>query len=102
MTTRNKYYVTIDAKEVRTSPLPDGTNYTILATEDEAKELRMIFTNMENESKEALKHILKPFDERPVDIERNKYDTDLLYIYQRVHDLGTEETKLSIKQLGLF
>ncbi|MGM8211765.1 hypothetical protein ACLIBH_03115 [Virgibacillus sp. W0430] len=99
---RHKYYVKIEEKEIRKEPLPDGTNYAILATENEVQEINNMFVNMENESKEALKHIFKPFNERSVDRERNKYDRNLRTVYERIYHLGTTETKAKIRKLGLF
>ncbi len=53
-------------------------------------------------AKDAVKFVGKPFDERPVDEKRDNYEEDLITVYHKLYELGTDETKKEIKELKLF
>ncbi|UUI04113.1 hypothetical protein NP439_05350 [Oceanobacillus jeddahense] len=100
---RKKYYVTVDTEEISEVSLPDnGIEYEIYATPEEVKEIEVLFTRKEQNAKDAVKFVGKPFDERPVDAKRANYEGDLIALYRKLYDLGTDETKKEIKELRLF
>ncbi|WP_077604427.1 hypothetical protein [Oceanobacillus sojae] len=100
---RNKYFVTVDTKEVSEVSLPDnGIEYEIYATPEEVKEMEVLFAEKEKNAKDAVKFVGKPFDERPVDAKRDNYEEYLIAIYRKLYELGTVETKKKIQELHLF
>lgn len=102
MAERKHYFVTIDTEDIRETSVPDGIEYEVLATQDEISEIRELFNEKEKDSKNAVKYLAKPFNECGADDERRKYDDHLVTIYQRIYELGTEETKANIRELGIF
>ncbi|WP_080875402.1 hypothetical protein [Oceanobacillus timonensis] len=100
---RKKYYVTVDTEEVSEVSLPEnGIEYEIYATQEEVKEIEVLFARKDKNAKDAVKFVGKPFDERPVDRKRDNYEAYLIAIYRKLYDLGTDETKNEIKELHLF
>ncbi|GAA0321163.1 hypothetical protein ACW0TQ_00655 [Oceanobacillus sp. M60] len=100
---RKKYYVTVDTEEIREVSLPEnGIEYEIYATPEEVKEVEVLFARKEKNAKDAVKFVGKPFDEQPVDAKRDNYEGDLIALYRKLYDLGTDKTKSEIKELRLF
>lgn len=104
MKTKNNFFVTMDTKEIRDISIDDNrVEYEIVANEQELMEIKQMFQTMEKESKDAVEDIsINPFDEAKVDNERETYDQSLISVYQRLYELGTEETKNKIKELGII
>ncbi|UJL47927.1 hypothetical protein KFZ58_08785 [Virgibacillus sp. NKC19-16] len=103
MADRKNYFVTLDTEDIREVSIPGNEiEYEIIATHDEVEEIEEIFMKKNKEAENATKYIGKPFDEWGADDEREIYDAHLMKIYQRLYDLGTDETKSKIKELGII
>ncbi|WP_174613290.1 hypothetical protein [Virgibacillus ihumii] len=103
MTERKSYFVSVDFKEVREMSIPDNEiEFEILATHNEVKELKELFRDTQKDSKGAIEHLGKPFDEWGADDKRSNYDRHLVKIYRFIHELGTSETKDKTEQLETF
>ncbi|GIO24573.1 hypothetical protein [Oceanobacillus sp. J11TS1] len=103
MMTRKKYFVTVDTEEISEVSLPDdGIEYEIYATPEEVKEIEVLFARKDENAKDAVKFVGKPFDEWGADAKRNKYEAYLITLYRKLYELGTDETKKKIKELNLF
>ncbi|HLR66134.1 hypothetical protein [Virgibacillus alimentarius] len=102
MTERKSYFVTVDKDDIRETSVKDGIEYEIYASPEELNEIKELFDEKDNDVKNTVKYLAKPFNERGADDERNNYDYHLLTIYRRIYDLGTVETKAEIKALGIF
>lgn len=101
--TRKKYFVTVDTEEISEVSLPDdGIEYEIYATPEEVKEIEVLFARKDENAKDAVKFVGKPFDEWGADAKRNKYEAYLITLYRKLYELGTDETKKKIKELNLF
>lgn len=97
------YYVTIDTKEISEVSIPDnGIEFEIIANKMEIKEIQELFRQQGQNSKDAVKYLAKPFDEWGADNERNRYDRNLMKLYQRLYELGTGATKSKINELGII
>jgi len=58
---------------------------------------------MKSNSKNTMEYIVAdPFEEWGADDERDEYEKHLVAIYQRLFELGTENTKQKIKELGII
>ncbi|WP_099158086.1 hypothetical protein [Virgibacillus ndiopensis] len=103
MPDRNTFYVTVDTQEIREMPIPEsGIEYEIEASQEEIKQIQVLFREKNTNATNAVKYLAKPFDEWGADAERNKYDEHLVTIYRRLYELGTAETKRKINEIGLF
>ncbi|GGB30174.1 hypothetical protein F3157_13350 [Virgibacillus dakarensis] len=103
MNQKKTYFVTVDTEDIREVSIPEsGIEYEISATPEEIKEIEMLFMNKDKNAKKAVKFLGKPFDEWGADKERGSYDDHLMTIYQRLYDLGTEETRKRIKELDIL
>lgn len=102
MTGRKHFFISIDTEDIREISVPEGIEYEVIATQDEINGLRNLFHQKNMSTKGAIKFLAKPFNETGADEERRQYDTHLMAIFQCIHDLGTEETKEEIKELGII
>ncbi|MEN1966886.1 hypothetical protein WMZ97_02310 [Lentibacillus sp. N15] len=103
MTSRKTYFVTVDTEDIREISLPEnGIEYEINATPEEVKAIKMLFMKKNKNEKDAVKYLGKPFDEWGADTERNNYDAHIIAIYDKLYELGTNETKNKIKELHLL
>lgn len=101
MTDRKSYFVSLEKAHISEVSVPDSTEYEILATEDELKQLEQLFNQKEDHEKKAVEFLAKPFNEWGADDERDAYDTKLIDIYNLIYQLGTNETKEKINKMGL-
>ncbi|WP_234028578.1 hypothetical protein [Lentibacillus sp. Marseille-P4043] len=100
---RKTYFVTVDTEDIREVSVPEsGIEYEIKATQEEIKEIQMLFSKKDKNAKNAVKYLGKPFDEWGADDERTKYGNHLFSIYRKLYTLGTEKTKKKINELNLF
>ncbi|MFB4167508.1 hypothetical protein [Virgibacillus sp. JSM 102003] len=103
MVERKTYYVAVDTKDIREVSVPDsGIEYEIIASPDEAKEIQLLFTEESKDGRKATEYLGNPFDEWGADDKRRNYDDHLIKVYRRLYELGTNDTKSKINQLGLF
>lgn len=103
MTVKNHYFVTIDTHEIRDISIPDsGIEFEVIADQNEINKLRKLFMTTEKHEKNALEYLAKPFDEWGADDERQWYAEYVKAIYQAIFNLGTDDTKHKIKQLGII
>ena len=100
---RKHYFITVDTEDIREISIPDsGIEYEIIASENEIKEIENLFKEKNQNAKDAVKFLAKPFDEWGADDERSAYGEHLIEIYRKIYHLGTEETKEKINELSIF
>lgn len=103
MAEKKRYYVTIDTQDIREMSIPDGrVEYEIRAEEKDVKELKELFRNKDKNAADAIEYIGKPFDEWGADQERESYDQYQVDIYKKIYELGTQDTKNKIGELGII
>lgn len=102
MTERKTYFITVDTEDIRETSIPDGIEYEVYASQSEINEIKELFDKKDQDTKNAVKYLAKPFNEWGADDERQKYDDHLIMIFRRIYDLGTEETKKNISKMGIF
>ena len=102
VTEKKRYFITIDTEDIRETSVPDGIEYEVYASRNEINEIRELFDKKDQDTKNAVKYLAKPFNEWGADHERQKYDDHLIMIFRRIYDMGTEETKANISELGIF
>ncbi|WP_100010969.1 hypothetical protein [Lentibacillus sediminis] len=100
---KKHYFVTIDTQEIREISIPDsGVEYEITANHKEIEELQELFMKKNKDATNATEYIGKPFDEWGADEERGAYNDHMLQIHKKIFQLGTEETKAKISELGII
>lgn len=102
MTVKKHFFITVNTEDIRETSVPDGIEYEVIATPQEVDEIRQLFREMNQDSKNAVKFLAKPFHEWGADEKREQYDEHLMAIYQRIYDLGTEETRKNINEMGII
>lgn len=103
MEDKKHYFVTIDTKQINEVSVPDsGIEFEIIANKKEVEDIEALFREKDEDSKNAAKYLAKPFNEWGADDERSRYDAHLVNLYRKLHELGTEETKEKINELGII
>lgn len=103
MNEKKQYFVTVDKEDIREISIPEsGIEYEVYASPNERKEIEMLFVEKDKSAKGAVEFLGKPFDEWGADDERNRYDNNLIKVYQKIYELGTPSTKEKIKETGLL
>ncbi|WP_059171481.1 hypothetical protein [Bacillus sp. FJAT-27445] len=99
---KKTYYVSIANGEISRDGTNSTWNFKIEATDDEITELRSAFDeNYWNEWRTFIRaHI--PFVEYHHDKENNAYDERLQKIYQAIFELGDEQAKKHIQEMGIL
>jgi len=97
------YFVTIDTQDIRTMSIPDsGIEYEIIADEKEIEEIKELFHAQNRETFGALGFLAKPFDEWGVDDRRAAYDIELVRLYRKIFELGSEKTRNQIREMNIL
>lgn len=103
MNNRKHYFVTVDKQDIREMSIPDnGIEYEIIAGPEDIEEIRHLFRSQNRETFGALSYLRKPFDEWGADDRRAAYDADLILLYRKIFETGTEKTKEEIREMGIL
>lgn len=99
---KNTYYISIGTGEIMRTATDSPWQFKIEATDNEVMELRQIFdSNYDNSIADFLRaHI--PYREYHIDPTNDRYDQNLLRIYQMVHQLGDEEARNHVESMGIL
>ena len=99
---KKKYYVSIASSEISQIPFGNNDDFVIYATAEEINLLRAKMDRMYEEDMNSFwrAHIpLKPYHK---DNPNKQYDSKLMEAYEIVYNLGDQETKSNIRQMGIF
>lgn len=103
MDEKKHYFVTVDTQDIREMSVPDsGIEYEIIADSNEIQEISQLFQEQNREGIGALGYLGKPFDEWGADEKRAAFDANLIKLYRRIFDLGTERTRNQIREMGIL
>lgn len=94
---RQKYFVNMQMHEIHKEQTPDSNEFEIEVTESERDELNGLFSQLNEEEKNALRYIVHYIDERQVDEQRKKYDQHVQAILEYMYDKGTDKTKQTLR-----
>lgn len=99
---KKTYYVNLGSGEISQIPYENNQKYTIQATADDIKLLRIAFDRMDQANRGAYARahipILAYHNDRPND----DYDRELTEVFQMLYDLGDQQTKDHIKESGVL
>lgn len=101
--TKTTYYVTVDGT-IHTEKLLDDApyDYEIQATEKEIKNLQDLFQRAYNDDWDTYIQSHLPYQTEERQKESKDVDQNIQEIYAAIYQLGTDETKKSIENLGLL
>lgn len=100
---KKHFFVTVNTQDIREMSLPEGgIEYEIVANGNEVEEIAKLFRAQNHETFGALGFLGKPFDEWGVDDKRAAFDMELIKLYRRIFDLGTEKTRSQIREMGIL
>ncbi|WP_010678505.1 hypothetical protein [Bacillus timonensis] len=99
---RKTYYIAVGSGEISQVKSGSTWEYKIEATDEEIQQLRKLFdANYSNEVENFLRaHV--PFIEYHYDSSNDKYDTNMLQIFQMIYQLGDQEAKDFIQSEGIL
>lgn len=99
---RKKYYVNIGEGEISQMKFHNNAEYTIYATSDEVRLLRAKFDNMHNASVDSYWRSHVPIVPYHNDSANDKYDENLINVFQMLYDLGDDTAKKHIDEIGIL
>ncbi|WP_018923342.1 hypothetical protein [Salsuginibacillus kocurii] len=100
---REKYFVTVDMPLLGISDVKTEDNsiqYEIEATHEEKEEIKDLLDALQEQDIEFQQIFGHPFDEPASDEEKSDAQFRVEKLYQRIYDLGTDETKHTLKEMG--
>jgi hypothetical protein len=95
---KRRYYVSVQAKTINET-LQDSNPIEILATEEEVRELEVLFDS-ENKLDEA-PMVITPILYHQQEL-NDVYDTYLSQIYNKLYELGTLKTREHITEMNIL
>lgn len=99
---KKTYYISVGAGEIMSTANASPWEFKIEANDDEITKLRQIFdSNYDNSINDFWRtHI--PFLEYHVDPTNDQHDENLIRIYEMIRELGDDEAKHHIDQMGIL
>jgi|SRR5690625_2977065 len=99
---KKTYYVNLGSGEVSQIKYANNSVFTIQATEDEVQLLRAKLDDMDRADFEAYGRAHIPILAYHNDKSNDKYDAGITEAFQMLYDLGDQETKKHINEIGVL
>lgn len=99
---KEKYYVNIASGEISKIHYENNGSFTINATTDEVKMLRMKMNQMQDAEVGSLQRASIPFVPYHKDQPNDQYDAGLIEAFEMIYELGEEDTKSDIISMGIL
>ncbi|WP_156288550.1 hydrolase [Oceanobacillus salinisoli] len=99
---RRKYYVNVADGEISHRKHDNHDYLEIHATDSELSTLRRKFNNMHDAGFGTFVRAHIPIIEYHNDSSNDRYDENLLDVYQMLHDLGNKKTREHIESMGIL
>ncbi|MEI3609351.1 hypothetical protein [Pseudogracilibacillus sp. SO10305] len=102
MIAKKSYFISLDKESITKVSVDDTTEYEVIATEQEIKELEVLLRDNEHQNFWfAMRNLAtKPFDEDEVeDIRQTEHD-NLMEAYKFIYRFGTDETRRKLEEIG--
>lgn len=96
-----RYYVNVQSKEVSEVQVGNNAAFTIHASQSDLDQLRALFDQMGSVEIDNFFRAHVPIVPYHEDKSNTKYDHLLRDIYQKIYELGDDETRQFIDQEGL-
>jgi len=99
---KKTYYVHVGNGEILTTSQDSPWNYRIFATDEEITRLREIFESNYSVEWQNFFRSHAPYVQYHYDRENDAYDRNLRKIYEMIYQLGDDEAKNHIEQIGIL
>lgn len=99
---KNTYYINVGSGEISRSSTDSPWNFKIEATDEEITRLRQIFDANYDEEIDGFWRAHIPFREYHHDRSNDEYDKHMLKVYQMIYELGDQEAKQHIDNIGIL
>lgn len=99
---RKKYYVNLGSGEISQIRFGNNNEFTIHATNDEILLLRSKMENMHGAGWYSFWRAHVPIMPYHNDKSNDRYDSELTEAYQMLYDLGDENVKRHIEEIGVL
>ena len=96
------YYVDLNSGDVLENPIESSPSFRIKANYEELNQLKKCFNELYSADLETFERAHIPYLEYHHDPENHHYDASLKKIYAAIYELGDEEAKRSIEQIGIL
>lgn len=90
---KKHYYVTVQQGRVLDDPTVTPYEFEIIATQEEADELQKLFEHMPANDFASFTEAHIPYKPYHLDQSNDVIDENLSKIYEKIYELGTEETR---------
>ncbi len=98
----NRYYVSVEAREVQESPFDDHLKYyEISATMQEKQEIEGILQEIEMTEYDPKPILTSLNEENGIEVREEQHGL-LKKLYEKIYQLGTDETKQEIRSLRIL
>ncbi|WHX26911.1 hydrolase [Virgibacillus halodenitrificans] len=99
---KKKYYVNVGSGEISQVKYDNNEEFVIHATDDEIIFLREKFNNMNDAGVRTFFRAHVPIMSYHNDQSNDSYDAGLQEAYQLLYELGDEQAKAHIKEMGIL
>lgn len=99
---KKTYYIDIGSGEITQSSTASTWSFKIEANDEEITQLREEFDYNYSEGVQNFLRAHIPFVEYHNDKENHTQDRSLVRIYEMIHQLGDDETKMHIEGMGIL
>ncbi|MFS0644301.1 hydrolase [Siminovitchia sp. 179-K 8D1 HS] len=99
---KKTYYISVGTGEIMRTPKASPWQFKIKATDDEITEMREVFQTMQDNSIGDFFRAHVPFVEYSHDPTNDVHDENLHKIYSMIYELGDQEAKQHIQNLGIL
>ncbi len=99
---RERYYVNLNSRNITKEPYGSTGNYIIYASKEEVGQLRAKMNEMYDSDFISFWRAHVPFVPYHLDTSNDTYDANINEAFQMVYDLGEEETKAALLDMGVL
>ncbi|MBM7704834.1 hydrolase [Metabacillus iocasae] len=99
---KKTYYISLGAGEISQVRSASEWNYEIKATDDEVTVLREYFDQRFSSDWQGFFRAHVPYLEYHYDRQNDAYDQTTTKIFELIHNLGNDETRTHIEQMGIL
>ena len=99
---RKKYYVNLQSREISQMKYQNNDAFTIYATEQEVQMLRKTLDNVHMSEVDTFWRAHNPILPYHNDSSNDRYDKHLTDAFEKLYELGDEETRSFVEESGVF
>lgn len=99
---KKTYYVSVQSESIMENQGDSGYEFEIKASEREVGKLQELFEELDDWDNATAVRAHIPYVQYHDDPENDAYDKYLQAIYQKIHELGTPDTRQHIESMGIL